>query len=711
MNKFDFFNYNFSALISIFAALLGMAYPLILQAIQRVDDMYNSTVLAKYAQKQFAFRLFNVLLLVSIVVSITAPFIIAYLLENSIAGIVVELVQAVIITALICSAIYLFKFILVTTRPDDFLEYISSHNSPKNPTTHEILQIAKYASDHESYGLYAKAMDTITDFFTETIRKDKADEELATDVCNTITDIRTIVSTPEHRYFNDGNYVSSLFYYDRNLSLISRTAYNQVWGIIDRSTDNNLFSLVKRYWMDAENYYQMQVTTMGQPREGNTFEDVYEFKGFHYLVGVMLVLKEQWANLHQLLMPKDVEKVDTPLIPTSLCEILEYAKRTMQDSTVEGAISSNFTLNCLSDTIFGYEHIGKASLRYAALLIIRLSLVGQYFLQNDHCLDAPEFSQMSESENKEYLDLINNLKSEVYDWFDKLLAALQILIPMTAGRDHYVEKLDEIRKQCIDAIGNASSNPKIHKKINEYIHKYVSEKERFLPMSDVYENISSCKDSDYTEQHYYSIPVSDADLRSESLLSNGAVLLLVENVYRQVWKSYHYIFVKTSPRKKYYINGGEVPLALNLLGVDNNYIILFSRISKAERKYLFSKYDYHENGGIETINGARIQQMPGSTRFCIILRKEQMPYCKPVAFDMPKGDFEETEPRSLIFTNAKVMVTETESVRYLQLVRSFEYHEPKDFLKYIKLEIQLGRTSQLDTIKPFADSIPPVGNN
>ena len=418
MNKFDFFNYNFSALISIFAALLGMAYPLILQAIQRVDDMYNSTVLAKYAQKQFAFRLFNVLLLVSIVVSITAPFIIAYLLENSIAGIVVELVQAVIITALICSAIYLFKFILVTTRPDDFLEYISSHNSPKNPTTHEILQIAKYASDHESYGLYAKAMDTITDFFTETIRKDKADEELATDVCNTITDIRTIVSTPEHRYFNDGNYVSSLFYYDRNLSLISRTAYNQVWRIIDRSTDNNLFSLVKRYWMDAENYYQMQVTTMGQPREGNTFEDVYEFKGFHYLVGVMLVLKEQWANLHQLLMPKDVEKVDTPLIPTSLCEILEYAKRTMQDSTVEGAISSNFTLNCLSDTIFGYEHIGKASLRYAALLIIRLSLVGQYFWQNDHCLDAPEFSQMSESENKEYLDLINNLKSEVYHWFD-----------------------------------------------------------------------------------------------------------------------------------------------------------------------------------------------------------------------------------------------------------------------------------------------------
>lgn len=51
-NTFDFLDYNFSGLISIFAALIGMAYPLILQSIQRVNEMYHSTWLSGYVQKQ-----------------------------------------------------------------------------------------------------------------------------------------------------------------------------------------------------------------------------------------------------------------------------------------------------------------------------------------------------------------------------------------------------------------------------------------------------------------------------------------------------------------------------------------------------------------------------------------------------------------------------------------------------------------------------------
>lgn len=52
---FDFFNYNFSSLISIFAALMGMAYPLILQAIQMIDDMYKSTKLATFFKTNGSF--------------------------------------------------------------------------------------------------------------------------------------------------------------------------------------------------------------------------------------------------------------------------------------------------------------------------------------------------------------------------------------------------------------------------------------------------------------------------------------------------------------------------------------------------------------------------------------------------------------------------------------------------------------------------------
>lgn len=45
---FDFYNYNFSSLISILAALLGVAFPLILQCIQKVDEQYGSTRLSAH---------------------------------------------------------------------------------------------------------------------------------------------------------------------------------------------------------------------------------------------------------------------------------------------------------------------------------------------------------------------------------------------------------------------------------------------------------------------------------------------------------------------------------------------------------------------------------------------------------------------------------------------------------------------------------------
>lgn len=113
---FDFFDYNFSSLISIFAALMGMAYPLILQAIQRIDEMYNSSKLAAYFQKQWFSLLFSHLLLLSIPVSIIAPFLLYYYRDFS-CMMVLSAVHAIIVFALAMSAFILFKYIMMTINP------------------------------------------------------------------------------------------------------------------------------------------------------------------------------------------------------------------------------------------------------------------------------------------------------------------------------------------------------------------------------------------------------------------------------------------------------------------------------------------------------------------------------------------------------------------------------------------------------------------
>ena len=120
---FDFFDYIFSSLISIFAALMGMAYPLILQAIQRIDEMYNSSKLAAYFQKQWFFHLFSRILLVSIPVSIVAPFLLYYFRDFS-WMMILSAAHAFIVFALAMSAFILFKYIMMTINPSKFFEYL-----------------------------------------------------------------------------------------------------------------------------------------------------------------------------------------------------------------------------------------------------------------------------------------------------------------------------------------------------------------------------------------------------------------------------------------------------------------------------------------------------------------------------------------------------------------------------------------------------------
>lgn len=45
--SWDFTNYTFSFLVSLIGTILGICYPLFLENIRKIDDQYQSTVLAK----------------------------------------------------------------------------------------------------------------------------------------------------------------------------------------------------------------------------------------------------------------------------------------------------------------------------------------------------------------------------------------------------------------------------------------------------------------------------------------------------------------------------------------------------------------------------------------------------------------------------------------------------------------------------------------
>lgn len=72
---FSFSNSTYTALLALFAAIFGVGYPLIIQAIGEIDKKYDSTLLLKCFEEEPDFKRFNKRVLTCIFFSITTPFI------------------------------------------------------------------------------------------------------------------------------------------------------------------------------------------------------------------------------------------------------------------------------------------------------------------------------------------------------------------------------------------------------------------------------------------------------------------------------------------------------------------------------------------------------------------------------------------------------------------------------------------------------------
>lgn len=72
---FDFTNYAFSALITIFSMIMGMAYPLVNSSIEEIDNKYGSICIVQSFLREACYRHFQVSLALSVIAAVVSPFI------------------------------------------------------------------------------------------------------------------------------------------------------------------------------------------------------------------------------------------------------------------------------------------------------------------------------------------------------------------------------------------------------------------------------------------------------------------------------------------------------------------------------------------------------------------------------------------------------------------------------------------------------------
>lgn len=129
MQPFEFSNNAISLLLSVFSVIVGMTYPLLLQAIQRIDEQYRSSRITKMLKEEKVFRLFQWLVTISIAFAFISIFILQLLDDCPTLIIVWVTIHTLLTWFLLVTTILLVYTIMTYYNPDELLDRINNLRS------------------------------------------------------------------------------------------------------------------------------------------------------------------------------------------------------------------------------------------------------------------------------------------------------------------------------------------------------------------------------------------------------------------------------------------------------------------------------------------------------------------------------------------------------------------------------------------------------
>ena len=108
--NFDISGQTYSSLVGIFSAVMGLSYPLLLQAISHIDEKYHVARFVDLFKKEKAYERFNRILLLSIEFAVVAPFVLYVMCDILWMQMVVLVVHTFVVLGLLLCAVFIWSF-------------------------------------------------------------------------------------------------------------------------------------------------------------------------------------------------------------------------------------------------------------------------------------------------------------------------------------------------------------------------------------------------------------------------------------------------------------------------------------------------------------------------------------------------------------------------------------------------------------------------
>lgn len=694
---FDFFDYNFSSLISIFAALMGMAYPLILQAIQRIDEMYNSSKLAAYFQKQWFSLLFSHLLLLSIPVSFIAPFLLYYYRDFS-CMMVLSAVHAIIVFALAMSAFILFKYIMMTINPSKFFEYLEYKLYGSHPPLTEIFQIQKYASDKDNEELFGNITTSIS-VYLNSYRKNKRDD-VAIDVWKMFRELYKQHSKRDNHFFSNRNLIVSYFFSPEEQIFLSEEEYIYIWQTVDAVVHADNESWVYNYWTYANQYYMFTLDHYSKDEELKLQQK--RFKEQHFMIGALLTYNHKYVLLKRLMYFSNALPPTYDLVPSSFNLIILQLKSLIEKKDMPIELTKRYLMIGAPQDVSSDGFILSYTYKYASLLLIRLFTVNDWNITYSNPMGLPEISSDYTVEDlNEEVYMMNRLKHNISSWFEEKDAIRQTIGEGRVVVDDVLNLCDEYIEKCKKQIETLDKLMEVDPEKQEYIKSHLLSALKDYPLAlPIFGDINT---DDYERKiinNYVKFQI-DKEILKVGTNVNASNLpdVIVGHLNELAYKAYNYLFLIQSSVRNVRIAYKDIERVLDVIGVNEELVVLSLGVYLGNYEALYGKDDdkFVDMDGFRTYKDCNIYSIPSTQQSIVVMQKSDIPFVKEEKLEDDKG-LEQIDEEGFFYSNIDSIKDLSEEVQYLIVDRGLYLYSKKRF-RYIRLNVDYNSGFETDMNK------------
>ena len=414
---FNFFSNTYSAVVTIFAAILGISFPLILQSIQRIDEKYDSAVLSNRFEDENIYHIFKWGLYIYAVIVCIVPFILSFLSNIEVA----YWVNSLLLLYLLC---IIMTFIILFDKISKYynIEKLLSYLSLKKEESDILIfwDIMRYTSKAENDSLYRTAIEEVFGYFVKEQEDSKDKEEIvySASIYQVLYEMGSAVGNPQQQSFiyNRNDIISILYDTVITNAKISQQTFNHIWFMLNNASFVSNTNWLKTYWTYANQYMRFRKMKCDNEDEQ---EYLKEFYIFNVMFGAMLTYHRNYSTLNYIMSFSQNLPLSFPLIPGTFSKIIECVDNICNMNNqwlTPMVLESKYSIKGLDEGVNASNEIAKLAYKYLSLLFIRLWSYKDYNINYSEPLEKPYIGN-SINKNEQLIKLSKTIKEYIDTWY------------------------------------------------------------------------------------------------------------------------------------------------------------------------------------------------------------------------------------------------------------------------------------------------------